>query len=428
MNKSYYKAENGISIWFLSLPIETITIAINSLVGAINETDDELGYAHFIEHLMFSNTTNKTETEINEIIDSIGGYYNAITTFDNTVFYIKGNNIHSIKLLDIIMDIYFNCKFEDSMIDREKKIVLEELNSRELHPGNKTHKYVMNKIFSDRKKHPIIGTSDSINNINKDLLLKFKEKNYLNDKCCIIISGKFDEKLILEFIKQYLKTEIKSYVPIFSKYDKTANINLLNLDKNVNYIESKNEQTIVTLHYPGSSSLSEWQFHYNVLSQILTGFSSALLSKRLRNELGAVYNINSGLVEFKDNGYFIISFSCKSERCVECIIEILKIIMTLKDNEIDTLLLDKAKQTIKTSLLFEFEHMNSYHNKLIEACVTNTKPLEPSSISHYIDRVKLNTLFELTSKLFIKDNTMITIEGMQDFTSVIESYLEKEYK
>lgn len=427
MEKSYYIGENGIKIWLVKLPIDTITIGISPGIGAMNETVEEYGYAHFIEHLMFSNTKKYTETEINNIIDNIGGYYNAMTTFDNTLYYIKGNSIHYDILIDIIVDnIFLNGIFEDDKIEREKKIILQELENKLLKPGSKTHKFIMNKIFSNRKKESIIGTKDSINSITKDKLLNFKNKNYFINKTTIIISGKFDEKLILDLLSNILKTKLNNAVPKFIKISKGGVLNELVLTENVHHIKSDNKQMLVSLHFPGINSLSEWQYHFNVLSEILTGFSTSLLNKKLRTELGAIYNVNSGLIDFKDDGYFLITFTCASEKVIICIKEIIEIIKKLRTTEIDITLLNKAKNTINTTLLFEFENMNTHYNKIVESSYLNIEPLTSATIIKYINRITPATLQHLCSKLFIKTNTLITLEGkdnlVDDVSNIIQDY------
>src|SRR5439155_15146655 len=132
--------DNGITI--VLAPMKTtniITAGFFLKVGAINETDQNNGIAHFLEHMMFKGTEHRTSTEIFRQLDVIGAEYNAATTMENTYYYIYGNSDDTKKILDVMLDIYINPVFNTSEINKEKKVIIEEMRMRYDRPTMKLY-------------------------------------------------------------------------------------------------------------------------------------------------------------------------------------------------------------------------------------------------------------------------------------------------
>lgn len=427
MEQIYLKTDNGLMINFIKLPdVKTVTMGLSIKVGGANENEKEMGIAHYLEHMLFNNTQNRTETQIMDEMDTIGASYNAYTNFDYTSYYVKGKSTNSLKLIDILFDIFFKADLKDDFMQRERMIILQELRSRDMHPSTLNYKSAMTKIFSDRRMHPLIGTEESINNLKLVDLQNFYKNKYNINKTCLVVSGNFDDTKLINYIKEYFNTNIKEINPNFPDYMEQLTLHKFKQNiKNIEYIKSDVEQTIVTMHFPGCEFSSMWKFFYNILSLILTGISGALLTNQLRTKLGATYNVSSGLVEMKDTGYFTIYYNVNNDNLLQSIEMIFDILKDLKENVIDENLLNKAREYIETNLLFTFEDLNVYYDLAIESYIYNIKSLTSELIKENIDKVNQKNLLKLSQGLFNKDTMIITFQGKINVENDIEILLNK---
>ena len=420
MNKKYLKTNNGLIICLINIPsINTITIGLTVKVGALTENEDEYGIAHYLEHMMFTNTKKRNEEQIMEEMDTLGATYNAYTSYECTSYYVKGKSESQINLLELIFDIFFNSIFLEKYIDRERNVILEELKSREIYPGTLNFKYAIEQIYTDRRKVPVIGTIESINSITLDKLEKFYKKYYSILRTNLIISGNLNETSILDYVSKYFNTNIENYNINYGLLNKKLELIPYDNKKIVHYIESKVEQSIVTIFFPACSNSSLWKYYFTVLSEILSGLSTSLLNNSLRTKLGATYNVNSRIVSYKDTGYFNITFNCNNNKLIESIKETIKILSNLSLELVPKKLLEKAKASIETGLLFEYEDLGIYYEIELDSYVYDLEPITAEKIKKYINKINGDKLQKLCKKIFTKDNTLIVIQGKEDKTKEI---------
>jgi predicted Zn-dependent peptidase len=180
---------------FNSNKINTVHITFHIPIGASSENDDEHGIAHYLEHMLFTNTKKYKEDEINNLIDFYGANINAETQYDKTLFYINGNPEYTLELFDIIHEIYFNGIITIEKFEREKNIIIQELENELLTPGIKSDKIAHKLMFNDRYKKLVGGEIDDIHKITFDKLNNFKQKYYTPENTTIIFFGKFDNNL-----------------------------------------------------------------------------------------------------------------------------------------------------------------------------------------------------------------------------------------
>ena len=197
--------ENGIKILSYSTPtVRSISLGIWIGVGSQNEENSNSGISHFIEHMVFKGTKNRSAYEIANSLESIGGYLNAFTSKEHTCYYARFLNSHLPIAFDVLADLVLNPTFDSEEIEKEKGVVLEELKNMEDDPGDLIQDYFDEAIYPT---HPlgrsIIGTKESIKVLAKEDLNKYKNKNYIPSNIIITAAGNLNHDEVVNLVKKY---------------------------------------------------------------------------------------------------------------------------------------------------------------------------------------------------------------------------------
>jgi predicted Zn-dependent peptidase len=351
---NFYITNLGIKIFFInSESVNTVNITIHLPIGASSENKEEIGTAHFLEHMLFTKTKKYNEDEINNLIDYYGADINAETHYDKTMYYINGNPEYTLEFFDIMYEIYFNGIIPVDKFEREKNIIIQELENDSLTPGYESEKLANRLMFSNRYKKLVGGDVEDIKNITIDKLNKFKKKYYTPENTTIIFFGKFDNNKVLDEIKIKLG-EITDYKQQFNPMKQNL-IEFKNNEKTIiKYIKTDNKQVIVNFYFKTINMNNIWNFKIKILINILTNSLSSLLKTKLRTDKGLIYDIDSSLYAFRDCGYFNISFNCLNKNTNQCIKEVLKILCKLQKYYINEIFITKSINRIKTIFLWKY--------------------------------------------------------------------------
>jgi len=411
MNYKSYISSSGIKIYLInSNKINTVNITIHIPIGASSEKEDEYGIAHYLEHMLFTNTKIYTEIQINELIDYYGADINAETHYDQTLYYINGNPEYTMQLFDIIHEIYFNGFITIDKFEHEKNIIIQELKNITLNPGYKSVKLAKELMFNDRYKKFVGGDIDDINNITINKLNKFKQKYYTPENTTIIFFGKFNNDLVLNEIKKKMGP-IRDYKPQFN----TISSNLIKFKNNeeiiIKFIKTDNEQTIVNLYFKTINKTNIWNYKIKILINILTNSLSALLIKKLRSDKGLVYGIDSSLETFRNCGFFNINFNCLNKNRNQCIKEVLLILYKLQNYYINELFITKSINKFKTKILNSSNNPTFELNNLLKSLSFGIVPLSLDEIFDIIKNINAEDINYMCRTLFHHNNTIIIVEG-----------------
>lgn len=303
--------ENGMTIILAPTKINNI-IAIGFFVrvGSRNETEENNGIAHFLEHMMFKGTTNRSAEEILRQLDVLGTIYNAATTVEHTYYYTYGNSNDIKKILDIMLDIYINPKFKTSEIKKEKKVIIEEMRMRNDTPISKLYTIMHKKIFKGTTlERSIIGTEEIINNLGKKDFINFRKQYYRPDNTIFVIVGNFNPSPILRIIENILKP-LQNPKNNLSYNDEKKIIMKNMIEQKQPYVYIKKnifyKQTYIMLVFPIYDLYNNKHYQIDLLSHLLTSGSTSRLNQSLRENNGITYGSKSYPVVYSDSGVFII--------------------------------------------------------------------------------------------------------------------------
>lgn len=411
MNYKSYISSSGIKIYLInSNKVNTVNITIHIPIGASSENEDECGIAHYLEHMLFTNTKKYTEKDINNLIDYYGAYINAETHYDKTIYYIDGNPEYSLELFDIIHEIYFNGVITTDKFERERDIIIQELKNQALIPGYKSDKLANKLMFNDRYNKLVGGNVDDIYKVNIIKLNNFKKKYYTPENTTIIFYGKFNNNQVLNEIKSKIGP-IQDYIPQFNAMKQNLIKFKNNEDVIIKYIKTNNEQIIVNFYFKTINKTNIWTYKIQILINILTNSLSALLIKKLRTNKGLVYSIDSSLSTFRKCGFFNISFNCLDKNTNQCIKEVLKILCKLQKYYINELFITKSINKIKTILLNSSNNPTFELNNIIKSLTFGIVPLSVDETFDIIKDINVQDINYICRTLFHPNNTIIIIEG-----------------
>jgi len=344
--------KNGLRILLIPEPKNpSTTVLVAVATGSKYETRDINGISHFLEHMCFKGTKKRpTSMDISSELDAIGALYNASTSHEYTCYYAKAQPKHFDTILDIISDIYLNPVFDQKEIEKERGVIIEELNMYEDDPRRKIGDFFLSLLYGDQPAGwDIGGRKEVIKKLNTKNFVRYHNEHYLAKSSLVVISGNFNKKQAVKKIKQVftdvktgkktgkLKTKEKQLKPgLLLKYKKT-------------------DQTHLVLGVRTFSLFDKRQYILEVLSTILGKGMSSRLWKEVREELSAAYYVFTDVDLYTDHGY-LAAFAGVNHAKVDNVIKtILKEFKKLCDKKVSEKELNKAKDKIIGNLSISIE-------------------------------------------------------------------------
>lgn len=274
----------------------TVAMGVYVNVGSIRETAETNGLSHFIEHLVFKGTNKRTTLEISEEMDDIGADLNAFTSKDSTCFYTKSISEDLEKCVDVLSDMYFNAAIPPEELEKERGVVLEEINMYTDTPEDVSTDLIGSALFFNQSLgQTILGNPEIIKYYDRDSILKFKNEHYFAANTVISVAGKFDfdqlDKLIVKYFNADQPCEKECVPEPTSEYTSKFLFEF----KNIN-------QSHIELAWGGCPSGSDDFYALNVMCSALGGGMSSRLFQSIREKNGLVYTVYSCPSFYRNNG------------------------------------------------------------------------------------------------------------------------------
>lgn len=403
---------NGINLLSLTREdVESVSLEIWIKVGSRYESFQENGLAHFIEHMNFKGTTKRTAQQIAEEVDAIGGYLNAFTSRESTVYNAKVLKEHMPFIIELLNDILFNSIYSEEDIEKEKNVVLQELAQTEDSPEEMVMEYFYEASFNDQAfGRSILGTKDRIKSFTRNQVVNFINKYYVGPRIIISAVGNITHEELLKEVnsKFHPKIENKETVINVEKAEFTGGV----IQKN----DSELSQLHLVIGYNGFSSKDEEYYSQEILSSILGGSISSRLFQEIREKRGLVYSVGTFCTYYNEAGIFgiLLSFSAENTQEVITVLstEIKKIINTIDQKEID-----RSFEQIKSSLLMSRESIDNLSSILAGNYFYYGRYVSRSEVWEKYKSVDINKLEKIAKDIFSKNNRM-TISVLGDIKSI----------
>lgn len=410
------KLDNNLTVIYERLPhVRSVSFGVWIGAGSRNETPEINGISHFIEHMVFKGTENRTAKQIACEFDGIGGQINAFTSKDCTCFYTKTLDSDLELAVEILSDMLFHSVFERTALTTERKVIFEEINMYEDEPEEMVHDILDEAAWDGSTLgYPILGTRSSLNKINKKTIKQYMAQHYVPDNCVISVVGNFDEDKLLAAVRTYFGAW-KTATPYEKQETNPA------FRPGMTYRNKTTEQTHLAIGYEGVSMGDERTFDLLILNNILGGSMSSRLFQNIREERGLVYSIYTYPTSFHDVGLFSIYAATNPDKVDEVIGLIHDEIARLLDDGIGEAELNRSKNQLKGSYMLSLDSINGRMTALGKAKLITGTIKTPEEILASIDKVSQDSIMALAKAMFVPGRASMAILGQNDISPSVRS-------
>jgi len=288
--------------------MESFTLGFFLPVGASNESADDNGISHFIEHLLFKGSKKRSAKSIVKAIERVGGIINASTGREVTYFYIRISAKRLDLALDVLTDLVFNPALENEAIEREKGVILEEINMNEDDPGQALYdRFLISVHGHTAYGRPILGPPRNIKAFKGSEIRKFHKRNYHPSRLVASIAGGIDP----DRAQHILEKRLARYP--FPKPLKVTSPRPPKFKPAVKVISKDVEQAALFIGFPSASIRSPERYAYSLLDAITAGGMMSRLFQEIREKRGLVYSIDSTHQPYSRGGIFTVEAGMREE-------------------------------------------------------------------------------------------------------------------
>ncbi|MFZ5353770.1 MAG: M16 family metallopeptidase [Bacillota bacterium] len=401
--------KNGIRIVMEPIKyVNSISIGIWVKVGSRYEDAHNNGVSHFIEHLLFKGTKNRTAKDIANSIDKIGGQLNAFTSKECTCYYAKVLDSHFDIALDVLSDMFFNSNFTPEDIEKEKGVIIEEINMYEDSPEDLVHDLFSQAVWSGNPLGmSILGTESSLDRLDRDRILEYFYSNYTPENIVISVVGNFQASDVVTKVKKYFE----HYQPNVKQ-----KINILKPDfESGNIIKSKDtEQVHLCLGFDGLDTGSRYFYPMLVVNNVFGGAMSSRLFQNIREDKGLAYSVFSYPSSYQDCGLFSIYAGMKPAQLQKVSELIMEEIRAIKADGITEEELYDSKEQLKGSYILGLESTSGRMISIGKSELLLNKIYSPNEILEKINKVDMDSVDETIKYIFNTNNIGAAIIGSVD--------------
>ena len=349
-----YTLKNGLRVVTEKIS-ESNSISVGVMIknGSRNESLELNGISHFIEHMFFKGTKKRKSKDIVEDIENVGGQINAFTSKEATCYYVKNLYTHLELSLEILSDMILNSVFSVEEIEREKGVVIEEINMGEDSPEDVLDDLNSKACYGENPlSYPILGTIEKVKSIKREDILNFIKEKYTPQNTVISVCGKFDDKELKELIEKYFSNwnSESNYVPTYENCE---------IQTGTYYKDKDIEQLHVILGLKGLPQGDEHGYALTLLSNVFGGGASSILFQEVREKLGLCYSIYCYPQPFQNAGSLSIYAGLGKNYGEKALEVILKEINKFAKEGITDDKLNINKEKLKASYILGLESTSS---------------------------------------------------------------------
>ena len=409
---------NGLTVITEAMPhVRSVSVGIWMKTGSRREALEHNGVSHFIEHMLFKGTENRTAEQIARSVDSIGGHLDAFTAKECVCFNTKILDEHLPIALEVLSDLVLNPLFEDGDIARERKVVLEELKMDEDNPDYLVHEIFTQNFWKDNSLgKPILGTKESIKRLEEKALWEHFRRYYAPNNMIVSAAGNLEHRHLVDLVGKYYGA-LEAGPPVEPDPVPVPHSRLtLRNKKNL-------EQVHLCLGVPSYPLPHERRFACYLLNTSLGGGMSSRLFQNIRERQGLAYAVFSELSPYRDAGCLSV-YAGTSADTVEKVIElILQEFRDLKANPVSAEELRRAKDHLKGSLMLSLESTTSRMSNLARQEMYFGKFFSLDEITSKIEQVAPEELQEIAGEFFLPESIAVTALGNLDGLKISREHL-----
>ncbi|RCL01906.1 MAG: Peptidase M16 family protein [Candidatus Tokpelaia sp. JSC188] len=399
--------DNGLTVATCTMAhIKSVVLGIWIKTGSRNETAEQHGIAHLLEHMAFKGTNNRSSLRIVTDIENVGGEINASTNVETTAYFARVLRNDMPLAIDILCDIISNPKFEANELEREKQVILQEIGAAHDTPDDIVFDYFTETAFQYQMiGRSILGTTETIKGFTSDDLHLFMKIHYSADRIVVVATGAIEHGPFVHEIEQRL-----GILPLNT---------LSPLPEPANYVGGDCREnrdlmdTQVLLGFKGCAYHTCDFYALQLLSTIMGGGMSSRLFQQMREKLGLCYSIYAFHWGFSDIGLFGI-YAATDKKGLAKLIPVILDELHKVTNYIDEQEMTRAKAQYHANLVMAQENPVSRANHIAQQILFHGRLISDNELSEQLTFISSKHLIDLAQKLFFNTKPTLAIVGSSD--------------
>ncbi len=396
---------NGVRLATERMPhVRSVAVGIWLTRGSRHEPDEHPGIAHFVEHMLFKGTPTRNAEEIAQQVDSIGGQIDAFTSKEYAGYYLKVLDEHLPLAVDILADLICNPLFAEDDIEREKKVILEEIKMVEDTPDDLVHELFAEGFWLNHPLgRPILGTPSSVTGLNRKILTEYFGQTYCASNFVVVAVGNLEHGRVQELLEKALENaphtgpEANSSAPVVAPVIQVRKKDL--------------EQSHIVFGTEALPQHDPDRYAGYALNTTLGGSMSSRLFQNVREKRGLAYSVFSGLSAYQDAGALSIYAGCANDAVAELIDVVVAEIRQMKAGGLDPVELRRAKDHLKGSLMLGLESTSSRMSHLARQEMYREHTFSLDDMLAAIERVSADDVLKLADRFFTNGSLAVTVLG-----------------
>ncbi|MBI4764076.1 MAG: insulinase family protein [Deltaproteobacteria bacterium] len=396
---------NGIRIVTETLPyLYSVSVGIWVDIGSRDENPEENGISHFIEHMIFKGTRQRTALDIAKEMDAIGGMSNAFTSKEETCFYTRVLDNHLEQGVGILLDIFLNSLFDPEELERERQVVLQEISMVEDTPDEFTHVLLGETAYQGTPlAQPILGTPETVQAINQERILKYLKRTYGPEKIVVAAAGKVGHEAFVNLVAP----DLSKLQPIPQMNNRQGPV----LCSKSRVVTKDLEQVHLAWAAKAPKADDPKRYVSALLNVIMGGNMSSRLFQEVREKRGLAYSIYSFLCTYRDTGMWGIYTAVAKETLTQTLEVIGQELKRLKQEELPASELEAAKEFVKGGILLGAESSDNRMTRIAKNEMTFGREVPFEEVLEDLNKVTGRELVALAQEILQPDQFSLVSLG-----------------
>lgn len=399
--------DNGFTVATATMPqMCSISLGLWFGIGSRFESARLNGICHFIEHLVFKGTSQRSAHEISQAVEGVGGYLNAFTSEELTCFHARAGHQHWLEILDVVLDMWLNPAIRASDVAKEREVIKEEISACLDDPQHHVQEVLNEILWPDQPLgRSITGTPESLDGIAREHVRKFLKNNYLASNCVLTVAGRIHHSQVLKAVAGYSPRFPQGSRPQFQSAITRQPGTICKL------ITKDIEQTQIAVGIRTCSRFDPQRYAIRLLNTILGENMSSRLFQIIREDHGLAYTVYSSPTFFADDGDLVISAGLDTDNLERVLKLVHRELKRLAAQLVPPSELRRARDYVIGQMDLSLEGTEAQMNWIGEQLLGHGKVLKPEGVQRRLSLVTSQDVREAAKRFFRPDRVNLAMVG-----------------
>lgn len=409
---STFTLSNGLRVIVEHSPSEVVYCGYLILAGTRHEDEADAGMAHFVEHMTFKGTERRRSSQVNNILERVGGDLNAFTNKQETTYCATVLRRDTARAIDLLTDIVFHSTYPQAEIDKEVEVIVDEIDSYRDSPSELIFDEFEQLLFEGHELgRDILGHAERLRAYTTADARRFVDQHYRPENCVFYLYGEVDEKRVVKLLCKAHETTLSTAENIVSVEQKeSTNSPFTSYRPQTREVEKGTHQAHVMLGAPTFGTFDQRRYALLLLNNILGGPAmNSRLNTVVREKHGLVYSIDSYLNTYPDTGYWNVYFGCDVDDVARCLRLVKRELQRLIDKPLTPTQLRYAKAQLCGQIGISTDNRESYAHALAKTFAHAGRRRNVPELLEHIQNVTAEELQTLAAEIYVPERVTTLI-------------------